>query len=65
MENDLLNLPSCAHRLGVPVRWLKTQAEAGRIPCLRFGKRKYLFNLEAVRLAIADLADKGTKKHDC
>ena len=62
-HEELLNLPTCAGRLGVPVSWLKAQAEAGKIPCLRFGKYKYLFNLKTVKAAIAELADMGAD-HD-
>ena len=52
----ILNLYSCARELGVPVAWLKTAADEGRVPCLRMGKRIVRFNPEAVRDAIAALA---------
>ena len=56
---ELLNLATCAYRVGVPIRWLKTEADAGRIPCLRVG-RKRLFNTDAVRRALAEQAAHST-----
>ena len=54
MEKPLgLNALAAAVRL--PRDWLLVQASAGRIPCLRVGRR-LLFNLSAVQAAIADLA---------
>jgi hypothetical protein len=43
----LLSLHRLAARLSLPAAWLKEEALAGRIPCLRVG-RKLLFNVEAV-----------------
>jgi hypothetical protein len=40
-----------AGELGLPLAWVKTEADAGRIPCLRAGRRR-LFNVEAVRRAL-------------
>lgn len=34
-------------RFGVTVSWLQAEADAGRLPCLRVGKR-LLFNVSAV-----------------
>jgi excisionase family DNA binding protein len=45
---DLLSLPRQARRLGVTQKWLREQADAGRIPCLKAGNR-YLFNPTAVQ----------------
>ena len=39
-----INLTALAAALQLPRDWLKKQAEAGRIPCLRVG-RKLRFNL--------------------
>lgn len=44
-----------ATRLGVPAAWLKTEAEAGRVPCLRAGRR-LLMNVRMVRRALAERA---------
>lgn len=42
-----------ARRLRVPVRWLREQAEAGRVPCLKAG-RFYLFNPDAVAAVLVE-----------
>lgn len=44
--------------LGVPIAWLKEEADAGRIPCLRAGKN-YLFDLEILRAIIMDRVRSG------
>jgi len=41
-----------ARRLGVTQEWLRHQANADKIPCLKAGKR-YLFNPIAVQEALA------------
>lgn len=45
-------LRSAARAFRVPANWLKAEAEAGRVPCLRAGAR-FLFNLETLRNALA------------
>ena len=52
MDGDLLTLPRLARRLGVTRQWLREQADAGKVPCLKAGPR-YLFNLAAVQRALA------------
>jgi hypothetical protein len=50
MENQNLKLVKTgimARRLGVPVRWLRSEAEAGRIPCLK-AEKVFLFDEGAV-----------------
>jgi len=41
--------------LGISADWLKTEADAGRIPCLKVG-RKRLFNVKAVQEKLAERA---------
>jgi hypothetical protein len=41
--------------LRIPAPWLRGEALAGRIPCLRIGRR-LLFNPEAVERALAERA---------
>lgn len=53
--SELLTLARMARRLGVSQQWLRDQADAGKVPCLRAGKR-YLFNAVAVQKAIANQA---------
>jgi len=50
--SDLLSLSRMARRLGVTQQWLRDQADAGKIPCLKAGNR-YLFNPVAVQEALA------------
>ena len=66
---DLLPLRRMAARLGVPSKWLKEQAEAGKVPGLQAGNR-WLFApdvaADAVRVmagdALAGLLSKGGDK---
>ncbi len=49
-------LDVAASRLGVPASWLKSEAIAQRVPCLRV-KRRLLFNVEQVELALLKMAE--------
>ena len=51
-------LDAMALQLGVSQKWLKAEAEAGRIPCLKAG-RTLLFNPEAVFEVLAERARSG------
>jgi hypothetical protein len=53
--NDLLTLPRLAARLRLPRAWLRDEAVAGRLPCLRVG-RKLLFDLSTVERVLAERA---------
>lgn len=44
-----------ARRLGVTQTWLRSEADAGRVPCLRAGRR-YLFAAGAVESTLAERA---------
>jgi hypothetical protein len=55
MDTELLPLARAARRIGVPIRWLRAEAEAGRVPCLRAGAR-YLFDLGALTATLAERA---------
>lgn len=48
---QLVSLRGLSRELKISIEWLKVEADAGRIPCLRAG-RKRLFNAEAVRQAL-------------
>ncbi len=54
-EAALVSLPDMAERLGVPPLWLKEQAEAGRVPCLRVG-RKLMFHTKTAQAAVLAMA---------
>jgi len=58
INHALLPPGPMARRLRVTVAWLREEADAGRIPCLRAGKR-YLFNPEAVEAVLVARAAKG------
>jgi hypothetical protein len=51
----LVNLNGLSLQLRLPLRWLRAEALAGRIPCLKIGS-KLLFNPEAVEKALAERA---------
>jgi excisionase family DNA binding protein len=68
MEAELLSVAALARKLRLPASWLKAEAIAGRIPCLRVG-RKMLFNQAAVQQALLSRAageqQDGTVAHVC
>jgi hypothetical protein len=49
---NLLSLSLMARRLGVTIAWLRAEADAERVPCLRADTR-YLFSPEAVERVLA------------
>lgn len=54
----LLPLARAARSCCVTQEWLRGEAEAERIPCLKAGKR-FLFNVRAVKQAMLQLAEKS------
>jgi hypothetical protein len=58
MKNELYNLSATANKIGVPIKWLKEKAVSNEIPCLKI-KKRFLFNIDAVKKALLDLAAKG------
>ena len=57
MSNETFISVQClAQRLGLPVAWLKAEAEAGRIPSLPAGRR-LVFKPEVVEQAVMERAD--------
>jgi hypothetical protein len=65
MAPEILTLRAMAKRLGVSVRWLREEANAGRVPSLPAGKQM-LFNPLAVveSLAIA-ASNENLEEHRC
>jgi hypothetical protein len=64
----LLPLNLVARRLRVPVRWLRAEALAGRIPCLR-AENQFLCDPAAVEAALLERArppetTKGGRRDD-
>lgn len=56
-SSTLLSLPRMAIRLGVACSWLKAEALAGRVPCLRAG-RSFLFNPKATEKRLLERASR-------
>lgn len=55
IDSMVLSLARMARRADVSPRWLRAEAEAGRVPCLR-ADAKLLFNPDAVLRILADRA---------
>ena len=51
-ESPLVTDSQMARILRVNVRWLRAEADAGRIPCLK-AELRYLFNRQAVEKCLA------------
>ena len=51
-------LRRAAARLGVPAAWLRAEAQAGRLPCLRVGRR-LLFNPDSIEAALLERAERA------
>ena len=63
MDDELLTLRQLSRRLRVPQSWLRSEAEAGRLPALRAGRR-YLFSTSAVaRTMLKRAADVPQEAH--
>lgn len=62
-EQTPIGLHALAIQLGLPARWLRAEALAGRIPVLRVG-HVMLFSLSAVRAALVLRAAEMTAAGD-
>jgi hypothetical protein len=62
--NDLVNVHGLARELRIPATWLQQEADAGRIPVLRIGRRR-LFNLNVVRITLAERAGRRKEGSPC
>ena len=54
-DRRLYPLGLMARTLGVPTRWLRSEAEAGRLPCVK-AERALLFDPEAVERILVERA---------
>jgi hypothetical protein len=52
MDATLLTLNQLSEHTGLPAAWLKREADAGRLPCIRAGRRR-MFDLAAVLKMLA------------
>jgi hypothetical protein len=48
----LLTVYDLSERTGLPLAWLRREADAGRLPCIRAGRRR-MFDLAAVMNELA------------
>lgn len=53
--SDILTLSRAARRLGVTVRWLRGEAEAGRVPCV-IAERRMLFDARVLLQTVSAMA---------
>lgn len=58
-KNSLLKAGPMARKIGVPVQWLKDEAEAKRIPSLKAG-RVFLFDPQTTEQVLVERA-RGTR----
>lgn len=58
-DKPFVTLADLAISTGLPIKWLKAEAEAGRIPFLLVGKRK-VFNPARVERALAERSANDT-----
>jgi len=56
---ELVTDSQLARILRVSVRWLRAEAEAGRLPCVR-AERRFLFNHDVIVRLLADRASTET-----
>ncbi len=59
---NLISLNLAARRLRVPLRWLKAEAEAGRVPALK-AETQWLCDFVAVEAALIERARAGEVRH--
>ncbi len=57
METTFIRLEQLARETQIPAAWLKREADKGRIPCIRAGRRR-MFNLLAVLKVLTDRQSK-------
>ena len=59
-DQPFQTLDRVARRVGVPVKWLIAEAEAGRVPTIMAGRTR-LANAESVSLALARTAERAVQ----
>ncbi len=58
METKYLRVDELARATRLPAAWLKREADAGRLPCIRAGRLR-MFDLVTVLKALADRHEKS------
>ncbi len=62
IKTSPIGIAELAARLSLPIAWIKTEAQAGRLPHLKVG-RKWLFNQAAVEAMLSDRAKGEGVRH--
>ena len=63
MDTAYYSLEAMAAALALPKAWLRDEADAGRIPCLRVNSRR-MFDLQSVRDSLAERALQHSTRED-
>lgn len=53
MTQKFIGILELSRRTGLPFSWLRQESDAGRLPCLHAGRRRF-FDPEAVLAALRD-----------
>jgi hypothetical protein len=61
MGPQFLKLHQLCRVTNLPAAWLKREADAGRLPCIRAGRQR-MFDLAAVLKSLADRQDAGVSR---
>jgi hypothetical protein len=61
MDTKYIRVAELARATRLPAAWLKREADAGRLPCIRAGRLR-MFDLAAVLKALADRQNGGANR---
>ncbi len=61
MDAQYIRLEALAKATRLPAAWLRREADAGRLPCIRAGRRR-MFDLIAVQKALAERQEGGVPR---
>jgi excisionase family DNA binding protein len=57
----LVTMPSLCQKLDLPVKWVRRETTAGRLPAIRIGRR-ICFNVEAIKEFLRDRASRKNQQ---
>ena len=57
----LVTMPTLCQRLDLPVKWVRRETSAGRLPAIRIGRR-ICFNVEAIKDFLRDRASRKNQQ---
>ena len=61
MMTRLVSVKALSERTGLPAQYIRREADAGRLPCIRVGRRR-MFDLDAVRRELVARAEREVKR---